>query len=98
MQTLKRKSKDIPSRLNLRSPTLDTVFMVEEAIKKNSGDLTQRKLWKKLPKKVMWQTFKIILNYLVSINKIGIGKKKILVYIWNPKLADKYMKMENIKV
>lgn len=79
-------------KVNLRSPTLDTVFMVEEIIKEHSGEYNKTQIWKKLPRKVMWQTFKIIINYLEGINKIVIGKKGILIYIWNPGLAEKYMK------
>ena len=74
----------------IRSPTLDTVLMVERKIKNNSGEFNRTKLWKKLPKKVMWQTYLIILNYLQSINKIAISEEGILVYIWNPKLAKKF--------
>lgn len=77
-----------------RSPTLDTIFMVEETIKENSGEFTKRKIWLKLPRKVMWQTYVKILEYLESINKIAISKKGILVYIWNPTLAKKFMKLK----
>ena len=39
-----------------RSPTLDTVRMVEMTIAENSpGRKTQ--IWENLPKKVMWPTF-----------------------------------------
>jgi len=72
-----------------RSPTLETVLMVEEFIKENSGDYTIRELWKKLPKKVMWQTYLVVIDYLQSINKIGWGKDLVLVYIWNPELTKK---------
>ena len=76
-----------------RSPTLDTVLMVEETIRKNSGEFTKRRIWLKLPRKVMWQTYVKILEYLESINKIAISKKEIVVYIWNPKLAKRFMKL-----
>ncbi len=76
-----------------RSPTLDTVLMVEETVKKNSGEFTRRKIWLKLPRKVMWQTYVKIIEYLESINKIIISKEGIVVYIWNPKLAEKFLKL-----
>ena len=82
---------------NSRSPTLDTVFMIEETIKKYSGEYNRTKIWKRLPRKVMWQTFKTIIDYLESINKIAIAKGGILVYIWNPALAKKYMRMKGVK-
>ena len=72
-----------------RSPTLGTVLMVEKFIKDNSGEFNIRDLWKKLPKKVMWQTYLVVIDYLQSINKIGWGRDKVLVYIWNPELTEK---------
>ena len=79
------------------SPTLDTVSMVEETIKKYNGEFNRTQLWEKLPRKVTWRTYKIILNYLEEINKIGVAKKNILVHIWNPKHARKLIEMEGIK-
>ena len=70
-----------------RSPTLDTVLMVEKVIEKNSGEFTRTQLWNKLPKKVMWQTFLVVLAYLEGINKIAYDKNGVIGHIWNPKLA-----------
>ena len=80
-----------------RSPTLDTIVMVEKTIEKYNGEYNRTEIWKRLPRKVMWQTYLIILSYLESINKIGLAKNSILVYLWNPKLAKKYMNMKGIK-
>lgn len=74
-----------------RSPTLETVLMVEKTINKYSGEFNRTELWKKLPKKVMWQTYLVILNYLQSINKIAISKQGILVDIWSPEAAKRFM-------
>jgi len=82
----------------VRSPTLDTVIMVEKIIEKYSGEFNRTKLWKHLPKKVMWQTYLVILNYLGSVNKIVLDKKGKIVYIWNPKLAKKLRLMREIKL
>lgn len=71
----------------VRSPTLDTVLMVEKAIENNSGEFNRTELWKKLPRKVMWQTYLVILSYLESINKIAFDKNGVIGHIWNPKLA-----------
>ncbi len=73
--------------LFVRSPTLDTVLMVEKVIEENSGEYNRTELWKNLPRQVMWQTFLVILDYLESINKIAFDKEGKLAYIWNPKLA-----------
>ena len=59
------------------SPTLNTILMVEETLKK--GDLmTIAELKIKLPKKVMHQTLLQILDYLQFSGKIIIGTKGIL--------------------
>ena len=72
-----------------RSPTLQTVLMVEKVIEKHSGEFKKTELFHKLPKKVMWQTFQVIVEYLESINKIVIAKNGVVVYIWNPAFYEK---------
>ena len=81
----------------VRSPTLDTVLMVEKMIDKYSGDFNRTELWKKLPKKVMWQTYLVVLDYLQDINKIAIDKMGKIAYIWNPSLAKKLAGRKEIK-
>ena len=71
----------------VRSPTLDTVLMVEKAIEKDSGEYNRTEIWKLLPKQVMWQTFLVILDYLHNINKIAFDKEGKIAYICNPKLT-----------
>lgn len=73
-----------------RSPTLQTVLMVEKFIENHSGEYKKTELFNSLPKKVMWQTFQIIMEYLESIHKIVFDKEGYIVYIWNPKLYLKY--------
>jgi hypothetical protein len=74
-----------------RMPRLDTVIMVEKFIKENSGEFKKTELFNNLPKKMMWGTFNVTLAYLVENNKIGIDKESNIIYIWNPKLVEKYM-------
>ncbi len=81
-----------------RSPTLDTVLMVEKAIENHSGEFNRTEVWKKLPRKVMWQTYLVILDYLESINKIAFDRKGKVAYIWNPKLANKLRMRKEIQV
>lgn len=64
----------------LHSPTLESVLMVEKIIKKHSGELGKYQLWKKLPKKMMYQTFCVILDYLEKSNKVT-GKNKKIAWI-----------------
>ena len=74
-----------------RSPTLDTVLMIERAIEEYSGEFNRTELWKKLPKKVMWQTFLVVIDYLQSINKIAIDSIGKVGYIWSPEVAKKFI-------
>ncbi len=76
----------------LHYPRLDTVIMVEETIKKLDFYPTRTELWKALPKKVMYQTFAMIIDYLLNINKIMIDEDGRIVWIWNPELVKKVMK------
>lgn len=75
-----------------RTPTLATLLMVERFIEENSAEYNRTELWKKLPKKVMWQTYLVILDYLQSINKIAIDREGIVGYIWNPENVKRYVK------
>ena len=81
-----------------RSPTLETVLMVERMIENYSGEFTKTELWKRLPKKVMWQTYSTILDYLQDINKIAIDRIGKICYIWNPELTKKLSKRKEIKI
>ena len=82
----------------VRSPTLDTVLMVEKTIEHFSGDYNRTELWKNLPKKVMWQTYLVIIEYLEGINKIVVDREGKVTYIWNPALAKKLSMRKEIKV
>ena len=62
----------------LRYPNLNTVMMVEDFLKQNRDiPISLAKLRKKLPKQVMHQTLKIILEYLWRSGKIIYGPKGI---------------------
>jgi len=76
----------------LRYPRLDTVLMIEKALMKAGGDYTLRQLWKKLPKKVMWQTYMTTLDYLEYSGKILIDNEKHPIWIWAPKEVEKLKK------
>lgn len=80
-----------------RSPTLQTVLMVEKFIDDNSGEYKKTELFNKLPKKVMWQTFQVIIEYLESINKIVSDNEGKIVYIWNPEFYSKIKNRAAIK-
>ena len=73
----------------LHYPRLDTVMMVEETIKKMKIYPNKRQLWLALPKKMMYQTFNIILNYLEESGKILYDKDGSILWTYNPKLLKK---------
>ncbi|MGC8516890.1 MAG: hypothetical protein ACP5MT_03290, partial [Candidatus Acidifodinimicrobium sp.] len=70
---------------------LDTVLMIEEAIKNAKEYPSKRQLWLSLKKKVMYQTFKIVIDYLVYSNKVVISKNGAIVWIWDPEGVKKYL-------
>jgi len=74
-----------------RSPRLETVIMVERFIEEHNGEFKKTELLNNLPKKIMWGTFNVILNYLYENNKIGLDKEGYIVYIWNPQLIQKFL-------
>ena len=76
----------------LHYPRLDTVIMIEETIKKLDFYPTKMELWKALPKRVMYQTFSMIIDYLAETNKIIIDKDRRIVWVWNPELIKRVFK------
>ena len=96
-ETIKKNKSYIETNDVARSPTLQTVLMVEKFIEENSGEYKKTDLFKNLPKKVMWQTFQVIMEYLESVYKIVYDKEGYVVYIWNPKFFEKIKNRPAIK-
>ncbi|MFA7707329.1 MAG: hypothetical protein WCX73_00080 [Candidatus Pacearchaeota archaeon] len=96
-QTIKKNKSYIETNSIARSPTLQTVLMVEKFIEEHSGEYKKTELFNKLPKKVMWQTFQVIIEYLESINKIASDNEEYIVYVWNPALAERYKNREDLE-
>lgn len=68
-------------------PNLATILMVEREIHKAKNYPTKKQLWKSLPRKVQYQTFSRIIDYLLSSNKIVLNDHEIVwVFPDNPKL------------
>ncbi|MEK6855857.1 MAG: hypothetical protein AABX66_01725 [Nanoarchaeota archaeon] len=63
---------------NARMPNLDTLIMIEKFVSKNSGKFNQRQLWLNLPKKMMWQTFLVALDYLEKTGRINLELSKLV--------------------
>lgn len=71
----------------IHEPRLDTILMVEQAILNSEAYPTRTSLWKSLPRKIQYQTFKHILDYLEASGKIVFNDVKIVYTgVNNPKL------------
>ena len=77
-------------------PQLDTVLMVEEFIKEHSGQFKKRKLWENLPKKMMYQTYCVIFDYLLESSKIAVDREGKVGWIWDPAGVKKYLKRKDL--
>ena len=76
----------------IHSPTLGSVITVEKTIQKYSAEMGKYQIWKKLPKKMMYQTFNLILDYLEYSGKIYVDKDGAIVWIWDPEGVRKILK------
>lgn len=77
-------------------PRLDTVLMVEKAIQKFDGEFRKKALWENLPKKMMYQTFCTIIDYLLYSRKISIDSERKIGWIFYPKNLDKNIKNKEL--
>lgn len=80
----------------LRYPRLDTILMVESAIRKAKEYQTKAELWRSLPRKTMYQTFNLILDYLEYSGKILIDKDGAIVWVWDPEGVRKILKKKHL--
>lgn len=78
-----------------RSPTLNTVLMVEEVLKNADGVMTIAELRRKLPKQVMHQTLIAIIDYLDYSGKIVFHDNKVL---WTFKPKSKLKAKKGLRV
>jgi len=76
----------------LRYPRLDTVLMVEGAVKEHDGEFKKTALWENLPKKMMFQTYCVIIDYLFYSGKISIDSEGKIGWIYYPKKVNALMK------
>ncbi|MDO8646932.1 MAG: hypothetical protein Q7R70_00765 [Candidatus Diapherotrites archaeon] len=73
----------------LHYPRLDTILMVEDFVLANSGLFKKKALWESLPKKMMYQTFCVIFDYLVDSKKIAKDNEDFVVWIFDSKQQKK---------
>ncbi|MFA6330081.1 MAG: hypothetical protein WCX64_05370 [Candidatus Micrarchaeia archaeon] len=82
----------------LRYPRLDTLLMVEKAIHDAGEYPTKAQLLRNLDKKIMYQTFNLILDYLEYSGKIHVGKDGRIVWIWDPEGVAKVLSNKRLVV
>lgn len=80
----------------LRYPRLDTVLMVEKAIKEFDGEFKKRALWENLPKKMMYQTYCVIIDYLLISGKISVDSEGKIGWIFYPEEAKKRLEKAHL--
>ncbi len=80
----------------LHYPRLDTVLMVERFIKKHDGEFKKRQLWESLPKKIQYQTFCLIIDYLLYSGKISIDKEGKIGWIYYPQRVKNHLKHKDL--
>jgi hypothetical protein len=73
----------------IHQPRLDTIRMVEEAVRTAEEYPNKRQLWLSLPKKIMYQTFCVILDYLDECGKIHIDTDGAILWTYQPELVKK---------
>ncbi len=74
---------DMPKRQKiLHYPRLDTVMMIEDAVRRAKEYPTKAELLRSLPKKIMYQTFNLVLKYLQRSNKIIVTKDGRIVWVF----------------
>jgi len=76
----------------LHYPRLDTILMVEQFIKEHSGEFRKKQLWQALPKKIMYQTFSIIIDYLIISRKISVDSEGKIGWIYYPRNVERRLK------
>ena len=80
----------------LRYPRLDTILMVEEFIKEHDGEYKKRHLWESLPKKMMYQTFCVVIDYLLYSRKLSVDSDGKIGWIYYPEIARKFYEKKEL--
>jgi len=80
-----------------RFPRLDTVLFVEDFIREHDGEFKKKKLWETLPKKIMYQSFSLILDYLIVSGKVSVDSEGKIGWIYYPEDVEKLLKKTHLR-
>lgn len=80
----------------LRYPRLDTVLMVERFIQKHDGEFKKRRLWEHLPKRMMYQTYCVVIDYLLYSGKISVDAEGKIGWIYYPEKVEQDLKFKHL--
>ncbi len=64
-------------------PRLDTILMIEDAIQRAKEYPTKAALIRSLPRKVMYQTFNLVIEYLQYSKKIFVAKDGRVIWVFD---------------
>lgn len=78
-------------------PRLDNVLIVEKLIFDTSGTYSKKQLWERLPKKMMYQTFSVITDYLLYSGKIAVDSERKICWIWDSKGVEEYLRKHHLE-
>jgi hypothetical protein len=70
--------------------------MIEKFIQKHDGEFGKKELWIKLPKKMMYQTYCIALDYLLYSRKMSIDNERKIGWIYYPLKIDEKIKNKKL--
>ena len=87
-----RLQNEVPKRY----PRLDTVIWIEEFIKEHDGEYKKKQLWENLPKKIMYQTYSVVIDYLLISGKISVDAEGKIGWIFYPEEAQAMLKKAHL--
>lgn len=93
----KRVEEKMKKPLSARYPRLDTVLEVEKFIKEHDGEYKKKQMWKNLPKKIMYPTFNLIIDYLLVSGKISVDSEGKIGWIFYPEEAEKRLEQAHLR-
>jgi len=69
---------------------------IEEFIKQHDGEYKKKQLWENLPKKIMYQTYSTVIDYLLISGKISVDAQGKIGWIFYPEEAGAMLKKAHL--